>query len=155
MSEIDAGFLEVLKSCENAEGEVDYTDDRWMPPVGDYTCLLEKLMTGTKEKKGGKYFWAKTILRILAGEYKDRSFGDFFWFSPNPNDIATKMTRKGLLALATCLAGRQIRTLEEAYAVITQAAGSAVVNLRVEEYVAKKTKKKGQSVRYLSRVDAE
>lgn len=148
----DAGFMEVLASCEGAEDEVDYTDDRWKPPVGDYTCLLETFKTGTKEKNGRKCCWAKPILRILAGDYKDHSFGDFFWFSPDPNDGATKMTRKRFLALATCLSGQQTRSPEEAYTIITEAAGSVVVNLRVSEYVSKKTKRKGRSVRYLGRV---
>ena len=156
MSEIDREFMEVLANCAKAEGEVDYTDDGWMPPVGDYTCLLETFKTGTKERDGITHSWAKVVFRLdRTFEGWRSSFGDYFRFSPDPGDIPAKMTRKRFMALATCLAGRRIGTLEQAAAIIKEAEGKAAIRLRVKLWTSKRTKKRGRSVcDYLSRMDA-
>ena len=73
---------------------------------------------GTKEKNGRECSWAKPIFRILDGDLEDCSFGHFFWFTPDPKDISTKMTKRQFLGLAGCVAGRRIEAMEKAYTII-------------------------------------
>ena len=152
MSNVETEFEKTLRSCAVAFEEVKYTS-RWMPPVGEYTCQLEKFRMGTTEKSGRECSWAKPIFRILDGELDGRIFEDFFWFAPDPKDFPTAMTKRRFVELARCLASRKIEAMEKAYTIIKEAAGHTIVKLRVESYVSKRTGKEGQSVRYLLRVD--
>lgn len=155
MNEIDAGFLEILASCANVEGEVDYTDDGWMPEDGDYTALLEKFTTTTFEKDGIAKGLGKAIFRIKTGDFDGRSFGEKFWFELNPG----KMTRSiaNLLRLGTCLSGRELSPSEitEACELAAAAAGDTLINLAVFSNTSKANGKVYTNLKYLSVVAGE
>jgi hypothetical protein len=131
MSEVDAGFLEVLASCTGAEGEVDYADDGWKPEDNEYTVLLEKFITGTKEKNGIANGWAKATFRIMNGDYEGRSFGEFFWLPSGAQKTTFGMSN--LLRLGTCLCGRELKVAEivEASDQANTGAGSAILTVEV------------------------
>lgn len=153
MSEVDAGFLEVLNSCTGAEGEVDYADDGWKPDDGEYTVLLEKFTTATTDKDGLKHGRGNAIFRILGGELEGRSFGEFFWLPSNASKITPGMTN--LLRLATCLSGRELRVSEISNAgqIIADNVGAAFLNIRVFTTTSKKNNKTYTNTRFLSLVD--
>ena len=153
MSDVDAGFLEVLNSCTEAEGEVDYTDDGWKPEDGDYTVLLEKFTTNTKEKNGIMNGMGKAIFRILTGEQEGRSFGEFFWLPSNAKTTTPGMSN--LLRLGTCLCGRELRVAEigEAGQHVADNTGAAILNVRVFTATAKTGGKTYTNTRFLGLVD--
>lgn len=153
MTDIDAGFLEVLASCVDAEGEVDYTDDGWKPEDGDYTVFLEKFATDTVEKQGVVNGWAKVYLRICSGDHEGRSFAEFFWLPSNPKKTTIGMSN--LLRLGTCLCGRELRVAEinEATQHIADNAGDAVLNVRVITTTSKNNGKSYTNTRFLSLVN--
>ncbi len=154
MSDLDSGFLEVLASCEGAEGEVDYTDDGWKPKDGEYTVLLEKFTVGTKEKNGVNNSYAKATFRIIgAEEFDGRTFGEFFWIPGNTK--ATSMGQANLLRLGTCLCGRDLQVSEtrEAAQHISDNVGAAIINVRVFTTTSKKDAKTYTNARFLSLVD--
>lgn len=153
MSDIDAGFLEVLASCEGAEGEVDYADDGWKPEDGTYTVLLERFTTGTTEKNGVVNGRGNAIFRILTGDQSGRSFGEFFWLPSNPK--ATSPGMSNLLRLATCLCGRELKVAEigEAGQHVADNCGSAVLNVRIFSTTRQSDGKVFVNTRFLSLVD--
>ncbi|KKN80432.1 hypothetical protein LCGC14_0330250 [marine sediment metagenome] len=157
MSDLDAGFLEVLASCEAAEGEVDYTDDGWMPKDGEYTVLLEKFTFGTTDKDGITNARAKAIFRIIGTEEFDgRSFGEFFWMPGQAK--TTSMGQANLLRLGTCLCGRDLSVSEtrEAAQHIADAAAfkdGTILNVRVFTTTSKKDGKTYTNTRFLGLVD--
>lgn len=153
MSDVDAGFLEVLASCTDAEGEVDYADDGWKPEDGDYTVLLEKFTTRTKEKDGVVNGMGNAIFRILSGDYEGRSFGEFFWLPSNAKTTTPGMSN--LLRFGTCLCGRELRVAEisEAGQHIADNAGTAILNVRVVTNTNKDSGKTYTNTRFLSLVD--
>lgn len=153
MSEVDAGFLEVLNSCTGAEGEVDYADDGWMPPDGEYTVLLEKFTTGTTEKDGVKHGRGNAIFRIFGSDVEGRTFGAFFWLPSNASKTTPGMIN--LLRLATCLSGRELAVAEigEAGQIISDNVGEAFLNVRITTSTSKKNNKTYTNTRFLSLVD--
>ena len=153
MSEVDAGFLEVLNSCTGAEGEVDYADDGWKPDDGEYTVLLERFTTGTSDKDGVKHGRGNAIFRIFGGEFEGRTFGEFFWLPSNAQAITFGMTN--LLRLATCLSGREllVSQISEAGQMIADSVGTAFLNVRVTTSTSKKNNKTYTNTRFLSMVD--
>lgn len=153
MSEVDAGFLEVLNSCTGAEGEVDYADDGWKPDDGEYTVFLERFTTGTTDKDGLKHGRGNAIFRIFGGTFEGRTFGEFFWLPSNASKITPGMTN--LLRLATCLSGRELRVAEvgEAGQIIADSVGAAFLNVRVFTTTSKKNNKTYTNTRFLSLVD--
>lgn len=155
MSDVDAGFLEVLASCTGAEGEVDYSDDGWKPEDGDYTVLLEKFSTGTTEKNGIMNGWGKAIFRIMTGEHEGRSFGEFFWLPSSPQKTTIGMSN--LLRLGTCVAGRELKVAEitEACEQANAVAGSALLNVTVFSTTSKANGKVYSNTRFKSLVNEE
>lgn len=154
MSDVDAGFLEVLAGCEGAEGEVDYSDDGWMPTDGEYTVLLEKFNVGTTEKEGITNGYAKAVFRIMGTEEFDgRSFGEFFWLPGHAKK--TSMGQANLLRLAACLCGRELQVSEtrEAAEQVNENVGCAILNVRVYTTKSKKDAKTYTNTRFLSLVD--
>jgi hypothetical protein len=154
MSEIDAGFLEVLASCTSADGEVDYTDDGWKPEDGDYTVLLERFTSGTKEKNGIANGWAKAYFRIVNGDYEGRSFSEFFWLPSSPKNITFGMSN--LLRLGTCLSGRELKVAEitEACEQANAVTGSALLNVAITSSTWKSDSKVHTTTKFKSLVDA-
>lgn len=153
MSDVDAGFLEVLASCTDAEGEVDYSDDGWMPADGEYTVLLERFSTWTKEKGGIQNGCARAVFRLLTSDDTNRSFGEFFWLPSNPK--ATTMGMNNLLRLGTCLCGRELKVAEipEACQHVVDNCGSALLNIRVVTTTSRSDNKTYTNAKYLGRVD--
>ncbi len=154
MSDVDAGFLEVLASCEGAEGEVDYSDNGWKPPDGDYTVLLERFNVGTTDKDGITNAYAKAIFRVLGTEeYDGRSFGEFFWLPAHVK--TTSMGQANLLRLGTCICGRELQVSEtrEAAAHIADNVGCAILNVCVFTTTSKKDGKSYTNTRFLDLVD--
>lgn len=148
MSEVDAGFLEVLASCTGAEGEVDYTDDGWKPPDGTYTVLLEKFTSDTQDKNGIRNGKAKAIFRIMVGDFEGKSFGEFYWLPSNPKK--TTMGMVNLLRLGTCLSNRDLKVAEinEASDQAHAAEGSALLNVRIFSSTRKEDGKVFQNLRF-------
>jgi hypothetical protein len=154
MSDVDAGFLEVLAGCEGAEGEVDYTDDGWKPADGEYTVLLEKFTANTVDKNGVVCAMAKAIFRILGTEEFDgRSFSELFWLPGH--SAKTGMGQANMLRLAACLGGRELQVSEtrEAAETINSNAGCAILNVRVFTTKSKKNAKTYTNTRFLGLVD--
>lgn len=153
MSEVDAGFLEVLNSCTGAEGEVDYADDGWKPDDGEYTVLLERFTTATWDKEGLTNGRGNAVFRIFGSDFEGRAFSEVFWLNAN----STKITRgmSSLLRLATCLSGRELRVSEigEAGQIIADSVGAAFLNVRVFTTTSKKNNKTYTNTRFLSLVD--
>jgi hypothetical protein len=152
MSDVDAVFLEVRASCAGAEGEVDYADDGWKPEDGEYTVLLEKFNTGTKEKGGVQNGWGKANFKILTGDNDGRSFCEFFWLPSSAQKCGPGMAN--LLRLATCLAGREFKVAEiqEAGQIINGCCGTTVLNVRIYTTTSKKDGKTYTNTRYLTLV---
>lgn len=153
MSEVDAGFLEVLNSCTGAEGEVDYADDGWKPPDGEYTVLLERFTTRTTVKENITNGLGNAIFRIFGSDFEGRTFGEFFWLPSNASK--TTMGMASLLRLATCLSGRELAVSEigEAGQIISDNVGSAFLNVRIFTTTSKKNNKTYTNTRFLSLVD--
>ncbi len=153
MSELDAGFMEVLASCADAEGEVDYTDDGWKPADGDYTVLLERFRTGSVDKDGIMCGTANAVFRIMTGDFSGKTFGEFFWL---PSSVRkTGMGMSNLLRLARCLSGRDflIAEIAEAASIIGGNVGTALLNVRVVTTTSAKTNKNYTNTKFLALVD--
>lgn len=148
MIEISDDFLEVLSTHTKVWERSDLSDTPWEPSLGDYTCLLDKLVQGTKLKDGVTRSWVRVVFKIIGGDSEGRTISDFFWFAPN--SPATWRFPK----LAQCVSGRRPTTIGEATAILREAEGSVEFKLRVHEYTSKKTGEKGRSIRYLGRVKA-
>ena len=155
MSKIDEGFLQVLASCAGAEGEVDYADDGWKPPDGDYTVALEKFTTGTTDKDGVMHGRGNAIFRILNGEFDGRAFAEFFWLPSQAQKITPGMAN--LLRLATCLGNRELTVAEIADAgnYINACVGNTIIQVSVATVTSKKNNKTYTNTHFLSRVDEE
>ena len=137
-----------------AAGYVDVSQEPKDVPCGEYTCRLQKLVEGTTVKNGKTYSRVKAIFDIVSGpKCGGLPLGDFFWFSPDRGDVATKMTTRRLLELASLRLERKPETMDEAKSALRDAENKLVVRLRVESYVSKKTGKAGHNIRYLTRVD--
>ena len=78
----DDAFLEVLAQCTEAAAGMDLSDDGWMPPDGNYDVMVEDVASGVKEKEGVNNAWVKPVFTIVDGEFKGRSFSDYFWITP-------------------------------------------------------------------------
>ena len=151
--DVNAEYLEVLASCTGAEGEVDYTDDGWKPPDGEYTVLLERYTQRISNKDGVKCGRGNAILKILSsGDVEGRTYGEFFWLPEKVQSIGMGMAN--LLRLGTILCGRELKVaeLEEASQHVTDACGSAVLNVRVFTTTSKKDKKSYTNTRFLQLV---
>ncbi len=153
MSDIDAGFMEVLESCAGAEGEVDYSDDGWKPSDGEYTVLLEKFTCRTKEKNGIANGMGNAIFRILSGDFAGKSFSEFFWLPSNAKQTSPGMSN--LLRLATCICEREFKVSEigEAGQQISDNCGSAVLSVRVFSTTRQSDGKVFVNTRFLTLVD--
>lgn len=155
MSDVDAEFLEVLESCTGAEGEVDYSDDGWKPPDGEYTVLLERFTQRSKDKDGVKCGMGNAVFKILAGGSSEgcegKMFGEFFWLPSQARVTTPGMS--SLLRLGTIICGRDLKVAEivEASQHITDACGTAVINVRVSTTTAK-NKKTYTNTRFLQLV---
>lgn len=151
MSANDDAFQQVVESCAGGEGEVDYSDDGWKPKDGNYTVVLEKFTKAVTTKGGVDNARGNAILRIVAGEFEGRAFGEFFWMPGNSSKLSPGMGN--FLRLAKCLSNREFKLSEigEASREISEQIG-AVLNVRVFSKTHPETQKTYKNTRFLSLV---
>lgn len=147
----DDAFLEVLAGCTEAAQGMDLTDDGWKPPDGTFDVMVEDIASGVKEKDGLNNAWIKPVFTILDGEFKGRSFSDYFWIQPNLTEPSISL--KNLCRFATCLQGSETKNPIEA-AEIAKASVGEFLTVEVYRSTAKATGKVYANVRFLTRLDA-
>ncbi len=150
----DDAFLEVLAGCTDACAGMDLSDDGWKPVDGEYDVMLEDVTVGTKEGEGITNAWVKPTFTVVDGEFKGRSFSDYFWIAGGM--VEPSISVKNLCRLATCLAETEVKNPIEA-AEICKAAVSEFLTVEIYRTVAKKGKNKGKvyaNVRFLQRLEA-
>jgi len=154
MSANDDAFQQVVESCAGGEGEVDYSDDGWKPKDGNYTVVLEKFTKNVSVKDGLENARGNAILRIVAGEYEGRAFGEFFWMPGNASKLSPGMSN--FLRLAKCLSDREFKLAEvgEASLEISEQIG-AVLNVRVFTKTNPESQKVYTNTRFLELVTEE
>lgn len=115
-------YLQVVASCNEACAAMDFSDDGWKPPVGQYDVRVVEAVIGGKVKDGVQTAWLKPIFEIISeGEFTGRTFSEFIYITPNAKELTPGL--KQLLRLATCLAGREIRNASEAFQIIQDSVG--------------------------------
>ncbi len=150
----DDAFLEVLAGCTEVCADMDLSDDGWMPPDGSFDVMVEDVASGIKEKNGITNAWIKPVFTILDGDFKGRSFSDYYWIQPNLTEPSISI--KNLCRFATCLQGAETRNPIEA-AEIAKASVGEFLNVEVYRTTAKKGPNKGKTypnVRFCQRLDA-
>ena len=147
----DDAFLEVLAGCTDACTNMDLSDDGWMPPDGNYDVLIEDVAAGIKEKNGMNNAWVKPSFNILDGEFKGKTFTDYYWIQGNLTEPSISL--KNLCRFATCLAGVEVKNPIEA-AEIAKAAVGEFLSVEVYRTTSRKTGKVYPNVRFLQKLEA-
>lgn len=147
----DDAFLEVLAGCTEVAQGMDLTDDGWKPPNGNFDVMVESVAYDTKEKDGIKCVWIKPIFNILDGEFKGRSFSDYYWIQPGMTEPSISL--KNLCRFATCLQGAETKNPIEA-AEIAKASAGEFLSVEVYRTTSKKTGKTYPNIRFLARLEA-
>jgi hypothetical protein len=147
----DDAFLEVLAGCTDACANMDLTDDGWMPPDGSFDVMVESVGSGLKEKNGVNNAWIKPVFTILDGEFKGRSFSDYYWITPGMAEPSISI--KNLCRFATCLQGSETKQPIEA-SEIAKASVGEFLNVEVYRTTSRKTGKTYPNVRFCQRLEA-
>ncbi len=150
MSQDDA-FLEVLAGCTEVAQGMDLSDDGWMPPNGNFDVMIEDVSFGVKEKNGVNNAWVKPVFTIVDGEFKSRTFSDFYWIPPGLTEPTISL--KNLCRFATCLQGSETKNPIEA-AEIAKASIGEFLDVEVYRTTSRKTGKVYPNIRFLARLDA-
>ncbi len=147
-------FLAVLNSCEGAAEKTELNES-WLPPAGEdgsaveYEVLLTDLSTGVTNKNGVVACYVKPKFELLGGEYKGKTFEDFFYFKQN--EVESSIGMKNMLTLATLINGSRVRSSTEAGGLLIQAKTAKNVVLVVRR--VDKPKKDGSGTnRYINYV---
>ena len=148
----DDAFLEVLAGCTEACANMDLSDDGWMPPDGQYDVMIEDVSSGVKEKNGVNNAWVKPAFSILDGEFKGKTFTDFYYIQGGVMKEPT-ISVKNLCRFATCLVGSETRIPLEA-AEIAKAGVGEFLTIEVYRTTSKKTGKTYPNIRFLQRLEA-
>lgn len=148
----DDAFLEVLAGCTEACANMDLSDDGWMPPDGQYDVMIEDVSRGIKEKNGVNNAWIKPTFNILDGEFKGRTFTDFYYIAGGPMKEPT-ISVKNLCRFATCLVGSETRVPLEAAEIVNAGVGE-FLTVEVYRTTSKKTGKTYSNIRFLQRLEA-
>lgn len=151
MADNNDAFLEVLAGCTDACANMDLNDDGWMPPNGTFDVMVEDVATGVKEKNGVNNAWVKPVFTVLDGEFKGRSFSDYYWIVPGLSEPSISM--KNLCRFATCLQGTDTRNPIEAAEIVKASIGE-FINVEVYRTTSKKTGKIYANIRFNQRLDA-
>lgn len=146
----DDAFLEVLAQCTEAAAGMDLSDDGWMPPDGNYDVVVEDVASGIKEKEGINNAWIKPVFTIVDGEFKGRSFSDYFWITPGMTEPSISL--KNMCRYATCLQGSETRNPIEA-SEIAEASVGEFLNVDVYRTKSKKTGKVYANIRYCQKLE--
>ncbi len=147
----DDAFLEVLAGCTEVAAGMDLSDDGWMPPNGNFDVQVEDVGAGIKEKNGVNNVWIKPVFNILDGEFKSRTFSDYFWITPGLTEASISL--KNLCRFATCLQGSETKNPIEA-AEIAKASVGEFLSVEVYRTTSKKTGKTYPNVRFLALLEA-
>lgn len=150
MADSNDAFLEVLAQCTEAAAGMDLSDSGWMPPDGNYDVIVEDVASGIKEKDGVNNAWIKPVLTIVDGEFKGRSFSDYFWITPGMTEPSISL--KNLCRYATCLQGSETRDPVEA-SEIAKASVGEFLNVDVYRTKSKKTGKIYPNIRYCQKLE--
>ena len=143
----DDAFLEVLAGCSEACANMDLSDDGWTPPDGEYDVLVAEVTAGVKEKNGVNNAWIKPTFGILDGEFKGRTFTDFYYIQGGHMKDPS-ISVKNLCRFATCLIGSETRIPLEAAEIVNGSAGE-FLTLEVYRTTSKKTGKVYPNIRFL------
>jgi hypothetical protein len=141
-----SGFLDVLATCTEAAQKMDFSNDDWKPDDGTYSVVVQDVKTGLKVKDGITNAWVKPVLKVLDGEFENRTFSDFMYFSPNQTEDPSPGL-KSLLRFATCIAGREMKDPVEA-GNIAVGAIDAVLTLDLFTTTSKKNGNQYRNIRY-------
>lgn len=141
----DDAFLEVLASCTDACAGMDLTDDAWKPPDGSFDVMVDDVASGLKEKEGINNAWIKPTFSILDGEFKGRTFTDYFWITPGMEEPSISI--KNLCRFATCLQGFETKNPIEA-AEVVKASIEACLTVEVYRTKSRKTGKTYANIRF-------
>lgn len=150
MADSNDAFLEVLAQCTEAAAGMDLSDDGWMPPDGNYDVAVEDVASDIKEKDGVNNAWIKPVFTIVDGEFKGRSFSDYFWITPGMTEPSISL--KNLCRYATCLLGSETRDPIEA-SEIAKASVREFLNVDVYRTTSKKTRKVYANIRYCQKLE--
>lgn len=147
----DDAFLEVLAGCTDACANMDLSDDGWMPPDGGYDVMIEDVGSGIKEKSGVNNAWVKPCFSILDGEFKGKTFTDYYWIEGGLTEPSISL--KNLCRFATCLSGVETKNPIEA-AEIAKASIGEFLSIEVYRSKSRKTGKVYANVRFLQKLEA-
>lgn len=132
-------FLEVLAGCTEVCADMDLSDDGWKPPNGEFNVMVEGVTSDTSEKDGVTKVWIKPMFTILDGEFKGRSFTDYYWIEPGLKEPSIAI--KNLCRFATCLQGAETRNPIEAFEIVKASVGEF---LNIEVWRGKPSQKTGK-----------
>jgi hypothetical protein len=130
---------------------MDLSDVGWTPPDGGYDVMIDDVATGIKEKNGVNNAWVKPSFTIIDGDFKGRTFTDYYWIQPGAEEPT--MSLKNLCRFATCLAGMEIKDPIAAVTIARESKGE-FLSLEVFRTTSKKNGKVYSNLRYLSRLEA-
>jgi len=147
----DDAFLEVLASCTEACSGMDLSDDGWMPPDGTFDVMIDEVAQGIKEKNGMNNAWVKPSFEVIDGEFKGRTFSDYYWIQPNLTEPSISL--KNLCRLATCLSGHAVTDPIEAITTVVEGKGE-FLSVEVYRTTSKKNGKVYSNIRFLQRLEA-
>ncbi len=147
----DDAFLEVMNSCTEVATGMDLSDDGWKPPNGNYDVAIEDVASGLKEKNGVNNAWVKPVFTILDGEFKGKSFSDYYWIEPGLTEPSISL--KNLCRFATCLQGSETKNPIEA-SEIAKASIGEFLSVEVYRTFSKKTSREYANIRFLARLEA-
>jgi len=131
---------------------MDLSDDGWMPPDGQYDVMVEDVANGLKEKNGVNNAWIKPIFNVLDGEFKGRTFTDFYYIQGGGMKEPT-ISVKNLCRFATCLVGSETKNPIDA-AQIANAATGEFLRVEVFRTTSRKTGKTYPNIRFLHKLEA-
>jgi hypothetical protein len=141
-----SNFLDVLATCTEAAQKMDFSNDDWKPDDGSYSVVVADVKSGLKVKDGVTNAWVKPVLKVLDGEFENRTFSDFMYFEPNQKDDPSPGLRQ-LLRFATCIAGRELKDPIEAGKIAVGSA-DAVLTLEIFTSTSKKNGQQYRNIRY-------
>ena len=148
----DDAFLELLADCTRAANNLDLSDNKWMPPNGGYTVVIENVSTGIIEKPAGVHnATVAATFQIVDGEFQGKSFEHFCWIEPVTDKPS--MGQKKLAQLATCLAGTETKDPIEGSEVVQASIGDFLA-LEVYRTTSKKNGKEYTNLRFLNTIEA-
>ncbi len=147
----DDAFLEVLAGCTDVAAGMDLSDDGWMPPNGNFDVQIEDVGSGIKEKNGVNNVWVKPVFTILDGEFKGKTFSDYYWITPGLTEASISL--KNLCRFATCLQGSETKNPIEA-SEIAKASVGEFLSVEVYRTTSKKTGKVYANIRFLALLEA-